>query len=171
MVASGLAAESTAAASCDFVAQTRVWAIHCSGDLAWDQLGWHRLTRSGYRCAGGTRRLLAKHVPRCDSGFPVCVIQTGWPTSHTTSCGCRHPGSRCAPTWAAGGRPAQHYRRCRSSLSTSTPRSSVFCSAAYEMRKCVSWLLKTLPGMISRLRAIASLTNSVPVPQGAFTNR
>src|SRR5262245_60363468 len=53
---------------------------------------------------------------------------------------------------------------------TSQPRSSVRCSAAYEIRKCVSRELKTLPGMMSRLLRIASATNSLPVPQGAFGN-
>ncbi len=39
-------------------------------------------------------------------------------------------------------------------------------STAYEIRKWVSRRLKTLPGMISRLRRMASATNSVAVPQG-----
>ena len=32
-------------------------------------------------------------------------------------------------------------------MSTSTPRSNVRLSAAYEIRKCVSWELKTLPAV------------------------
>ena len=61
--------------------------------------------------------------------------------------------------------------RRASSLSTSTPRWSVSSSAAYEMRKCVSAELNTLPGMISRLCLIAAVTNSVPVPHGARGNK
>ena len=58
--------------------------------------------------------------------------------------------------------------RDRASLrSKSKPRRRVASSTAYEMRKWVSRVENTLPGMIKRLFLIASATNSLPVPHGA----
>ena len=50
----------------------------------------------------------------------------------------------------------------------SRPRFRVWSSTAYEMRKCVSRRLNTLPGMMSKLRRMAAATNSVAVPHGAW---
>ena len=64
-------------------------------------------------------------------------------------------------------------RHCRraSRFRTSIPRSSVSSEAAYEMRMWVSRRLKTFPGIIKQLCWMAAVTNSVPVPHGAFGKR
>ena len=53
---------------------------------------------------------------------------------------------------------------------TSSPRLRVASSTPYEIRKWVSLIEKTLPGMIRTLFLIASATNSVPLPHGARGN-
>ncbi len=64
----------------------------------------------------------------------------------------------------------QRAYRLASRRRMSMPRSKVVSSTEKLKRKWLSRLLNVLPGMMSRLLRIASVTNSVPVPQGAFGN-